>query len=120
MNKSALIIAISTCAVMLGATAVHAQDTRTISQFLSSCNMDPGQCRDNMHDYVEAAASQNMICLPSGVSLNDATQQSLEWLRDHSAQDSALAGSNAEDGEWTAISTLYDCQKTQSEVAQQH
>ena len=87
----------------------HAQDTRTLQEFLRSCNTNFAACRDNLHDYIEAADTQGMICKPKSVSYNEAVAQSLDWLRQKGDQDAALAGGNAEDGEWTAISTLYPC-----------
>jgi hypothetical protein len=95
------------CAAVAG--TANAQDTRTLQQFLRSCNSSSAACRDNLHDYIEAADSQGMICKPKGVSYNEAVEQSLDWLRRQGDQDQALAQGNAEDGEWTAISTLYPC-----------
>jgi len=97
----------------LAATA-SAQDTRTLQQFLRSCNTSSAACRDNLHDYIEAADTQGMICKPKDMSYSEAVDQSLDWLRHQSDQDAALAQGNSEDGEWTAISTLWPCANNNS------
>lgn len=106
MNKIVIAAAL-TCAALIG--SANAQDTRTLQQFLRSCSSNYAACRDNLHDYIEAADSQGMICKPKNVSYNEAVAQSLDWLRQKGDADASLAGGNAEDGEWTAISTLYPC-----------
>ena len=106
MNRIVIAAAL-TCAALVG--TANAQDTRTLQQFLRSCNTSASACRDNLHDYIEAADSQGMICKPKDVSHNRAVDQSLDWLRRKGDQDQALAQGNAEDGEWTAISSLWPC-----------
>jgi len=98
----------ATCAVLVAAVPAQAQDNRTLEQFLSSCNIKATDCRLNLHDYIYAADTQGMICMPKDMSLNEAVDESLDWLR-RNGQDPALANGNAEDGEWTAISTLFPC-----------
>jgi len=95
--------------VMAGAGVVHAQDSRTLSKFLANCAIDKGNCRDNLHDYTMAASTQGMICMPKDVSINQAVNQELDWLRTTAAQKDELNSGSAEDGEWAAISTLYPC-----------
>ena len=95
--------------VMAGAGSVHAEDTRTLSRFLASCNSNNRDCRDNLHDYTLAASNQGMICMPKDVSVNEAVSQELDWLRSVAAQKADLISGSAEDGEWAAISTLYPC-----------
>lgn len=95
--------------VSLGAGDAQAQDTRTLAKFLSNCNLDTANCRDNLHDYTMAANGQGMICMPKNVSVNEAVSQELEWLRSAAAQKEDLNSGSAEDGEWAAISTLYPC-----------
>ena len=94
---------------LAGAGDVHAQDTRTLSRFLASCNTDMADCRNNLHDYTLAASTQGMICMPKDVSINEAVRQELDWLRNMAAQRDDLSSGSAEDGEWAAISTLYPC-----------
>jgi len=94
---------------LAGAGDVHAQDSRTLSRFLASCNTDMANCRDNLHDYTLAASTQGMICMPKDVSINEAVRQELDWLRNIAAQRDDLSTGSAEDGEWAAISTLYPC-----------
>ena len=102
-----VIAAALACCAVLG--TANAQDTRTLQEFLRSCNMNSANCRDNLHDYIEAADTQGMICKPKDVSYGEAVSQSLDWLRQKGDADQTLAQGNAEDGEWTAISTLYPC-----------
>jgi hypothetical protein len=106
MNRIIIAAALG-CAALIG--TAHAQDTRTLQQFLRSCSSNYAGCRDNLHDYLEAADSQGMICKPKSMSYNEAVAQSLDWLRQKGDADPTLATGNAEDGEWTAISTLYPC-----------
>lgn len=106
MNRIVIAAALA-CAALLGPS--QAQDTRTLQEFVRSCNMNNAACRDNLHDYIEAADTQGMICKPKNMSYNEAVAQSLDWLRDKGIQDQTLASGNAEDGEWAAISALYPC-----------
>jgi hypothetical protein len=106
MNRIVMAAALA-CAALVG--TANAQDTRTLQQFLRSCNSSAANCRDNLHDYIEAADTQGMICKPKDVSYGRAVDQSLDWLRRQGDQNQALADGNVEDGEWTAISTLYPC-----------
>ncbi|HUO97489.1 MAG TPA: hypothetical protein VMU01_02410, partial [Rhizomicrobium sp.] len=91
------------------AASAQAQDSRTLSQFLHSCNANYAACRNDLHDYIEAADTQGMICKPKSMSYNEAVARSLDWLRERDFSDQALADGNAEDGEWAAISTLWPC-----------
>ena len=109
MNRIVIAAAL-TCAALIG--TANAQDTRTLQEFLRSCNSNYAACRDNLHDYIEAADTQGMICKPKGISYNEAVAQSLDWLRQKGDADPSLAQGNAEDGEWSAISTLYACKNS--------
>jgi hypothetical protein len=95
--------------VVAGTGNVQAQGTRTLATFLTSCNSDVTQCKYNLHDYTLAAADQGMICMPKGLSINDAISQELDWLRNVGAQKSDLYTGNVEDAEWAAMSTLWPC-----------
>jgi hypothetical protein len=95
--------------VSLGAGDAQAQDTRTLAKFLSSCNLDAKDCRYNLHDYTMAAKDQNMICMPKDISINEAVDKELDWLRNVGAQKEDIYSGNAEDAEWTAMSTLWPC-----------
>lgn len=105
MNRIVMAAAV-TCAALIG--SANAQDTRTLQEFLRGCNMNYAACRDSLHDYIEAADTQGMICKPKTMSYNDAVAQSLDWLR-QKGDDATLAKGSYEDGEWTAISTLWPC-----------
>ncbi|MDE1939673.1 MAG: hypothetical protein KGI68_11670 [Alphaproteobacteria bacterium] len=109
MRAAAASLSLGMLMVLGGASDVHAQDTRTLAKFLSSCNSDRNGCRDNLHDYTLAASRQGMICMPKDLSINEAVGQELDWLRNVGAQKDEINNGNAEDAEWTAISTLWPC-----------
>jgi len=95
-------------AVAIGASA---EDTRTLSQFILVCNTSARSCHANLEDYLRAANDQGFICLPEGLSVEEAGSQELSWLRKEGGSDDALNQGTAEDAQWVAINKLWPCKK---------
>ena len=109
--KKIVLAAVVFAATLLAAGGVRAADTRTLAQFTQDCNHGAVACHDHLQDYQRAAADQGFVCLPQGLSLNEATGQELDWLRKQGDADEKLNSGSAEDAQWTAISTLWPCKK---------
>lgn len=109
MRAAAVFAGLGMLTAFAGASDVHAEDTRTLAKFLSSCNGDWKTCRDNLHDYTYAASSQGMICMPKDLSMKEAVSQEFDWLRNVGAQKEEINSGNVEDAEWAAVSTLWPC-----------
>jgi hypothetical protein len=102
-----IVVAIACVAAV--AAAAHGTDKRSLAEFMSKCNAASRECHNTLHDYVDAASQQNMICLPAGLSVEEAADDMRTWMR-HAVTDPALAAGNVEDGQWAAVSTLWPCQ----------
>ena len=100
----------ATMAVLIGSGATAA-DTRTLSQFILVCNASPRSCQANLEDYLRAAKDQGFVCMPEDLSLKEAADQELSWLRKQGAADDALNQGTAEDAQWAAINALWPCKK---------
>ena len=92
----------------VAAVAAYGKDTRTLSEFMSKCNAASRECHNTLRDYVNAARDQNMICLPAGLSTEEATDDMRDWMR-NATKDAALAAGNVEDGQWAAVTALWPC-----------
>lgn len=112
--KKIVLAAIVFAGTLFAAGGARAADTRTYAQFTRDCYRDSIACRNNVQDYLHAAADQGLICLPQGLSLEEATGQELDWLRKQADADDKLNDGSAEDAQWTAISTLWPCKKDES------
>jgi hypothetical protein len=110
MKSAAIAIMAAVVVVLLGSNAV-ANETRSLSDFLSDCSKNSRVCHGNLHDYLLAAKTQGFVCLPEDLPIDRAVNQELDWLRQQSSDDAALYKGNAEDAQWTAITTLWPCKK---------
>ena len=109
MRKTILALTVAAAAIMTVTGDVRAADTRTLSEFLSYCSTMSRECRGQLGDYLTAASTQGLICLPKDLPLEDAIDQELDWLRHTGAYDDKLFRGNVEDAEWAAASTLWPC-----------
>jgi hypothetical protein len=107
-----IVFAAAATAVLICTGGATATDTRTLSQFILVCNTSARSCHANLEDYLRAANDQGFICLPEGLSVEEAGSQELSWLRNEGASDDKLNHGTAEDAQWAAVSTLWPC-KTQ-------
>lgn len=104
-----LLWACAAVAALAVAAPAPAQNLPTLSQFLSNCYRDNGQCRIKLKDYVHAGVAQNIICLPKDVSEGDAAYEMLHWLRDEKTHPAALNDGPFDDGLYEAATKLYPC-----------
>ena len=103
MNK--MLLASVAAAVL--ATAAPAQEIPTLSQFLMNCSRDSGACRIKLKDYVNAAKSQNIICLPEDTSVNQAVSATMTWLR--SDEGDAMKSEPFDDALYAGTTKLFPC-----------
>ena len=109
--RHAIAVAAFAATLALGvATAVRADDSRTLSAFLASCQNTRQHCLDDL-TYGFEAANEDMaeICPPPGLSESDAVEKELGWMRSAAAADATLAAGPELDAEWTALHTLWPC-----------
>jgi hypothetical protein len=109
MRKTIFALTVAAAAIVAVAGDVRAADTRTLSEFLASCSAKYRECRGLLGDYIEAASTQELICLPKDLSTEDAVDRELDWLRHTGASDDKLFRGNVEDAEWAAASALWPC-----------
>ena len=95
------------CAAFL--TAAPAQEMPKLSEFLSNCYHDSDYCRLKLKDYINAAQSQNVFCLPEGTSVSEAANDTLHWLRSDDSHDQSLDDAPLDDALYRATKTLYPC-----------
>lgn len=110
MKNFAIAAMTAVVAVLIGSSAV-AKETRSLSDFLSDCSKNSRVCHGNLHDYLLAAKNQGFVCPPDDLSMDRAVSLELDWLRKEGTADAALYNGNAEDAQWTAITTLWPCKK---------
>ena len=106
-----IVFAAAATAVLICTGGATATDTRTLSQFILVCNTSARSCHANLEDYLRAANDQGFICLPEDLSLDEAADQELGWLRRDGGADDALNQGTAEDAQWVAINKLWPCKK---------
>jgi hypothetical protein len=90
-------------------SAAPAQNLPTLTQFLGQCFRDGQMCRQKIKDYVNAAVSQNSMCLPKDVSVNTAVGEMLHWLRDDTTHPASLDEQPFDDALYEASKKLYPC-----------
>jgi hypothetical protein len=96
--------------------AAPAQEVPKLSDFLRSCFRDPNACRMKLKDYIVAADTQNIICRPSDMSLNEASGDMLRWLRTDDSHGKSLNDAALDDAFYLASTSLWPC-KPPSEPA---
>jgi len=106
-----IVLAVAAAATLMCPGGAMATDTRTLSEFLMACGRNARICNGNLEDYLRAANDQGFICLPEGLSVEDAASQELSWLRTHHDSDATLNSGNVEDAQWTAVNALWPCKK---------
>ncbi len=105
MNKVLLACA---AAVVLSAAA-PAQDLPKLSEFLSSCYRDNTACMQKLKNYIDAAKSQHIICVPEDVSTREGASAMLSWLRKEANYPPSLSEQPFDDGLYEASTKLYPC-----------
>lgn len=103
MNK--MLLASVAAAVLM--TAAPAQEIPTLSQFLLNCSRDNAVCRRKLSDYVTAAKTQNIICLPQGTSIGEAASSTLSWLRSDEAD--SMKNGPFDDALYAGTTKLFPC-----------
>jgi hypothetical protein len=88
--------------------AAPAEDLPKLSDFLSSCYRDNGACQQKIKNYVEAAKTQHIICLPQDVSVREAASETLSWLR-KDENTTSLVQQPFDEGLYAATAKLYPC-----------
>lgn len=106
--KKILLVLVAGAAMV---TPASAQELPTLSQFLASCSRDTGACKVKLKDYVTAAQSQQNICIPDGVSINQAVSETLRWLKYDTTRAPTLKDGPFDDGLFAATTTLYPCKE---------
>lgn len=98
------------CVAVVALTPViSAQNLPTLTQFLSECFRDSRICHMKLKDYVNASVSQKTMCLPNDVSVNDAADEMLHWLRAEDAHPASFYDAPYDDGLYAATQKLYPC-----------
>jgi hypothetical protein len=102
-------------AVLLAtATAAPAEELPKLSEFLMSCTRDVTQCSQKVKNYVEAAKNQKLICLPEDVSVREASNATLSWLRSSDNVSEQLRQGPFDDGLYEATNALYPCKSAET------
>ena len=96
-------------AVLALAAPAPAQELPKLSEFLSGCYRDNTACMQKIKNYVEAAKSQKIICLPADVSVREAAGEMLSWLRKDANVPASLSNAPFDDGLYEASTKLYPC-----------
>lgn len=91
------------------AVAAPAEELPKLSEFLTSCSRDNGACQQKIKDYVQAAKTQHIICLPEDVSVRGAAGEALSWLRKEENYPASLKDQPFDDGLYEATTKLYPC-----------
>lgn len=94
-------------AVFLVLPAAQAQEVPKLRDFLMGCSRDTAPCKLKLKDYVTAANTQKIICLPKDVSTNEASGDVLRWLRSDAAE--PLKDAPYDDALFEAATKLYPC-----------
>jgi len=102
-----IFLASAACAAFL--TAAAAQEMPKLSDFLANCYRDTNYCRVKLKDYLTAAQSQNIVCLPEDTSVGEAANDTLRWLRSSDSHDQSLKDAPLDDAFYRATQTLYPC-----------
>jgi hypothetical protein len=102
-----------TCAAAILTAAASAEELPKLSEFLSSCYRDNGACQQKIKDYVGAAKSQHIICMPDDVSTREAAGATLNWLRKEENYPASLKDQPFDDGLYEATTKLYPCKSTE-------
>lgn len=109
MNK--VLLACAAAAAML--SAAPAEDLPKLSEFLTTCYRDNAACMQKIKNYVEAAKSQKIICLPEDTTVREAANETLSWLRKEENYPAALKDQPFDDGLYEATSKLYPCKSAE-------
>lgn len=91
------------------AVAAPAQDLPKLSEFLASCARDQTQCSQKIKNYVEAAKTQKIICLPEDVSVREGSSATLSWLRSSDNITDQMRQEPFDDALYAATTKLYPC-----------
>lgn len=102
-------VLLAAAAVAAMSAAAPAEELPKLSEFLTSCYRDNGACLTKIKNYVEAAKSQKIICLPEDTSLREASSDTLRWLRAAGNYPPSLSDQPFDDGLYEATSKLYPC-----------
>jgi hypothetical protein len=102
-----MLVASAACAAML--TAAGAQNLPTLSEFLSGCYRDATTCKLKLKDYYAAAEQQKVVCRPKDVSINEAVNETLRWLRSDETHSPDLNKVPFDDALYEATTKLYPC-----------
>lgn len=98
------------CVAAIALTAsAPAEELPKLSEFLLSCYRDNTTCMQKIKNYIEAAKSQKMICLPSDLSVREAALDTLSWLRKDANVPESLSNAPFDDGLYEASTKLYPC-----------
>lgn len=109
MSKTIVIAAMAALVLTAGVLPAAAADNRTLGEFLSDCKRHSDQCRLSVTDYLQAAVSQKMACLPEDRRMRYAVEDVIDAMRKVGDSDPKALEGNAEDVEWNAISTMFPC-----------
>jgi hypothetical protein len=100
-------------AVVALSVPAPAEELPKLSEFLTVCYRDNTACMQKIKNYIEAAKSQKIICLPADTSVREAAADTLSWLRKDDNVTPALAASPFDDGLYEATTKLYPCKSEQ-------
>lgn len=113
-------VVVAAIAMVLAAPDVLAQDSsdddqqpqETLTHFLSRCDAGDADCRTEILAGFDVALNQmKFICPPGDLSPDQAADQELKWLRNAAAANETLANGGELDAEYTALNTLWPCDK---------
>jgi len=95
----------------LTAVPALATDTSSISAFVQSCASDPKGCQAMTRNAIYSARNANYGCIPEKLSVDDAADKLLDWLKFTAAKDPKYANEALADLMWTGVDELWPCKK---------
>lgn len=103
-----ILAALAMAATMVPAAAT---DTSSLSAFLASCSTDSKGCHSVVTSAIHSARNAKYGCIPADLSVEDAGNKLLDWLRDTAAKDPKNAKEALPDLMWTGIDEIWPCKK---------
>ena len=112
MRARYLLSAVAFAMVMAGTPAL-ALDTSSLSAFVQNCAKESRPCHAFINDGVRGAKNSNYGCIPPELSVEDAGNQLLDWMKGPARDNDKYRTMSAEDVMWEGVDALWPCPKPQ-------
>jgi len=111
MMTTRILAVVAIGAALLALAPASAADTSSLSAFVRSCNTDAKGCRLLARDAIGTARNAKYGCIPEALSVEEAGNKLLDWLRAANNAAPKYAKDQFTDLLWTGIDEVWPCPK---------